>query len=285
MVFKAKIGCCCCCKKKSVPFMKSFTMMCIVLSAVKTLVYLLMTMAHSGPLRFALFLGFALNVGILVISSVLRCRAKNPNYTKIKRLSVILLALLCVEIFITFVGVIMAGFSLNMHHHRRHPRYDDIVDYHGDDDMKYDKKRHHEDNYEEKEFMRNDEYDYDDDDYEYRSFDFGNFISALISLFSFLVFFGLLVWQIFASCSMVKLAKYELENGDSGEAESTESSDEEEVQAPRKKAKNKARKMKKSFKDAQSIEFVEKPKKSRKMANPQNNYVEFEDVRETPGRN
>lgn len=283
MVFKANIGCCCCCKKTTIPFIKSFTLMGIVLSSVKILAYLVMMKLNSGPLRGALFFGFVFNVCILTISSVLRCKLKNPNFHKMKKLSIALTVLLCIEIFITFIGIIMVGFSLattEYYVQYNDVRVDDVEETPDKGDVYY-KRRNHDETIEDRGTMENRKFD--DYDNERGYFRLGNFCSDLSSLVSLFVAFGLLIWQIYASCWMIKCAKYELNNQIQEETESSETSDEE-AQPPKKISKKKKRREKKGFKNTQNIEFVEKPKKSRKNQNQQKKYVEFEDIQEVPSR-
>lgn len=265
MVFRANIGCCCCCPRESVPFVKSFSLLGIVLSSVKIFVYVVMMLAHSGPLCAALFFGFLLNVAVLTFSIILRCKAKNPNFKIIKRFAVLMLVVLCVEIVVTLIGVVVAGFSLTGHH-QRHYRDEDF----GDRGKYYRRRRDFEEEGETSDSM-------EDADYEYRSFDFGNFVSALLALYSFLVFFGLLVWQLFAAVKLLKCAQYELRNA--VEEEDSDETSDEEVAQPRPKRK-KARRKAKGFKDTQEVQIVVKKKKSRKQSPPKTEYVEFEDVRE-----
>lgn len=265
MVFRGYIGCCCCCKRESVPFVKSFSLFCMIMSIIKMIKYFanLVLLTEFACVGFILFCLFLINISTLVISSVLRCKANRPNFSTIKKLSITMLVLLSIEFFVTMVGVVVSASVL----HKFRSNYP------GHDNFGEKNQFEQSGNYRKYDRVQN-------ISFEHRMVN-GNLSLVGCALFSFIVFFAFQIWQLYASGVLLKCAKYEINRNNGIEDSDSEESTEEEKPEPRsecRKKKSKNQRKRAQFEDNQKINIV--AKKSQNDSDM--DYVEFDDSNNFP---
>lgn len=110
---------------------------------------------------------------------------------------------------------------------------------------------------------------------------FGHFCNALMPYYFSMIFFGLLIWQIYSSAVLIKCANYNLKQNPEFSSESSdETSDEEDARVERRPKKKRCCE---EYENNQKIKFVQKrSKKSKKKNKKENDYVVFDDSMETP---
>lgn len=274
MAFSGYIGCCCCCKRTSIPYLKSYSVFTMVMSIIKILKYfatvaMMSEFAMVGPLLILLFL---LNIATLVLSIILRCKAKRPNFASVKKLAAAMLILLSIEFFFTLIGVCLSSFDIrNMYWEQL-----EDADYGESDDYEQNERYRHRDHMKEHDFLR------------HMTEENPNLGVVLCALYSLIVFISFLVWQLYSSGILMKCAKYEInkQNGieesstEESTEESSEDSTEEEPELPRVSRRKRSKKSHKArkFEDNQKIRIAAEKRED----DSESDYVEFEDSESDP---
>ena len=255
MSFLGAIGCCCCCKKTSKPYIKSYSIFTIVLSAIKILFFLILScqLSRTNGLTAIPVVLLVFNIVVLIIGSILLKKHKKPNFQCVKRSSMVMIVIHSFEVFLILMGIIGTAVLLfnfigkEMHHRNTEVMYDRVLqnyemhkpwgehknyipDYDGNkglNETEYIYKPKPDEGKDElyyRPVVDHDKY-HDDRDCDDRRYHHGQdkhhyhtnrkSCCYLFFLLSSFVFFGFLIWQIHAAIILLKCANFELKKTNS----------------------------------------------------------------------